>query len=161
MTMTFNADVSGTFGTIEINGVPQIEVHNDGSIKNPSGDVIASGAGIVGDASLGAVMESGNNANGYYIKFQDGTMICSNLDSQGFTVSNVNGALYSSPGVSVTYPATFISVQSCECNTPIQVGAQSWADVTTVGLSAATLIAFSGVNGVTGQFAWSVIGRWK
>lgn len=118
MTMTFSADASGTFGTIEINGVPQIEVHNDGSLKTPAGKLIGSAQGIVGAVSqsgglpTGAVIERGSNANGDYIKFADGTLIC--LHDMFYTsdTSALGSALFGSASFQWNFPATLLSIDN-------------------------------------------------
>jgi len=62
-----------------------------------------------GGVPTGAVIERGRNANGEYVKFADGTLIC----TQGFSSVNVTIAygtnLFRSGTVSWTFPATYIS----------------------------------------------------
>ena len=53
------------------------------------------------------IIESGSNANGSYIKFADGTMICTALQVvSGLANTSVNGALYSGSGAH-TFSAEF------------------------------------------------------
>ena len=51
----------------------------------------------------GSIIESGSNANGSYLKFADGTMICAKLHR--FPANSNNNA-----GTVISYPATFASV---------------------------------------------------
>ena len=51
----------------------------------------------------GSIIESGSNANGSYLKFADGTMICAKIHS--FPENSNNNA-----GPVINYPATFASV---------------------------------------------------
>lgn len=69
-------------------------------------------AEIVGSVSNGAIIERGNNANGSYTKFADGTMICFTYEWLGSRVINSpTGALfYQGPIPPKMYPATFTAV---------------------------------------------------
>lgn len=52
------------------------------------------------------IKESGNNANGYYIKFDDGTMICyGNIPTAAIGAS-------ADTDFTTTYPATFMTISS-------------------------------------------------
>lgn len=62
-----------------------------------------------GGIPTGAVIERGSNANGEYVRFADGTQICSHtLTAVAVSTSVNNGALYSSIGLSWTFPANFV-----------------------------------------------------
>lgn len=55
----------------------------------------------------GAVIERGSNANGSYVKFADGTLICQmQVSTSSFSAS---GSVYVSNTVIFTFPATFIT----------------------------------------------------
>ena len=83
-----------------------ITLDGTNGITFPDGDVQT---GVVGNVSqnsgipTGAVIESGSNANGTFIKFPDGTMIC-NL--QALESRSATGVL----ATAVTFPATFADV---------------------------------------------------
>lgn len=87
MSITLSADSSGSFGTIKINGVDQLKIYNDGALKSSAGKVIATSEGILGTVSqiggipTGAIIEKDSNANGTYIKFACGTMICTAINT--------------------------------------------------------------------------------
>ena len=54
--------------------------------------------------------ESGSNANGYYIKFYDGTLICWKKVSGETTCNSAWGSMYETPRISLgDYPVAFIS----------------------------------------------------
>jgi Protein of unknown function (DUF2793) len=60
-------------------------------------------------APTGAVIERGSNANGDYVRFADGTQICTQSVSLGGATTSV-GALFYEPGsTNWTYPAAFAS----------------------------------------------------
>ena len=59
---------------------------------------------IVGALASGAIIESGSNANGYYVKLADGTMFCSALlELDGVVVTNDDGTI-----LAWAFPATYI-----------------------------------------------------
>ncbi len=61
-----------------------------------------------GGTPSGAVIERGSNANGDYVRFADGTQICTaNLPPVGCTT--VEGALFASPDATWTFPLAFAS----------------------------------------------------
>ena len=61
-------------------------------------------------SKLGIIIESGSNSNGTWIKFSDGTMICSYYNNS-FSCNITNAALggYRSTGMSWNFPAQFLS----------------------------------------------------
>lgn len=65
-----------------------------------------------GGVPTGAIIERGSNANGEYVKFADGTMICAN--SFSFTNSgggSIGGSLFrTGHGAILSFPAVFSSV---------------------------------------------------
>ena len=54
----------------------------------------------------GGIVESGNNANGRYIKFSDGTLICYGSFQAGLTNTSSGNGVYR---YDVNFPMTFIS----------------------------------------------------
>lgn len=107
----------------------------------------------------GAVIERGSNANGEYVRFADGTQIC----TSGFTASGVTvaaGSLYKSAPFTWTFPAAFSAG-------PAVAGAAAAADGRwlsydgTPGTTSVSLIwmgAASVVGGTVGRA--TAIGRW-
>lgn len=61
-----------------------------------------------GGVPTGAIIEKGNSANGEYVKFGDGTLICMmGLDMSGQAIATARGALFGSAQFTWTYPAAF------------------------------------------------------
>jgi hypothetical protein len=94
------SDPSGT-GTFTI-ASPNSNTNRTMTLPDTSGEVFNQGniVGTVSEASgvpTGAIIESGSNANGEFVKYADGTMICT------FTV-----ATSASAAVTKTLPATFV-----------------------------------------------------
>ena len=66
-----------------------------------------------GGVPTGAVFEYGSNANGSYIKYADGTMICWRVVSVTVTLDTSVGALFGSPAQSaINYPVEFAAAPS-------------------------------------------------
>jgi hypothetical protein len=62
-----------------------------------------------GGVPTGAIIESGSNANGRYVKFADGTMICTHLSGTGVTSSAAAGQIFISGATTFTFPVAFTS----------------------------------------------------
>lgn len=126
----------------------------------------ASVADILGTVSqtsgvpTGAVMEQGTNANGTYIKFAGGTLICYGT----FPLFNVGAGAIATATPTVTFPATFIDVNI----TALMHGAPTLSgDVYGFTYNAwltTTQFNMAYRNGSTAQQVtngrWSAIGRW-
>lgn len=126
-------------------------------------------APILGDVSqsggtpTGAIIERGNNANGEYVKFADGTMFCSRRLSITITTT-ASGAIFrdNAPvGGMWTYPAVFSA-------TPVltTVAAASsglvWSSVISSNTTVANIVIFSPINLLSaGSFLHTLaFGRW-
>jgi hypothetical protein len=78
---------------------PWVELYNN---RNVVGTVSQS-AGI----PTGAIVERGSNANGEYIKFADGTLICTRNVTINLLISSALAGGFRSSGQGWTYPAGF------------------------------------------------------
>lgn len=117
-------------------------------------------------ASLGAeaVTVTGQNTNGYYIKFADGTMICYGRKTLGtIAIASPWGTWQISAPQSITYPIAFVGAPaSVSVNMENTTG-----DIGVWGNALSTTTSFTGyfARGTTGTFsgtlAWKAIGRWK
>lgn len=69
-----------------------------------------------GGVSTGAVMESGTNASGTYIRFADGTQICfKHVSIGGVAMGNPAGSVFYSAAINIgAYAATFVGVPTTE-----------------------------------------------
>ncbi len=112
----------------------------------------------------GAIIENGSNANGRYVKFADGTLICTHSKSAlTIDITTLNGSVYRDVGTSFTFPHAFIAVpivSPADCFLSVQI---PWLGILGVSTTSATAFMFygealSGVNGIKGYIA---IGRWK
>lgn len=127
-----------------------------GNWKLTCGDAVIDG--------LSSVNSYGSNANGYYCKLPNGTLICWGIFTQTVTTSNYSqwGSWYAvtfSSGIS--FPATFISEPSV-CATS---GNTIWGFVPSAIASASSItsITFCRYNAYAAEIKlrWIAIGRWK
>jgi hypothetical protein len=63
----------------------------------------------VAGVPTGRVIERGSNANGEFVRFADGTQICTHTDLSAANADTADGALFRSANVLWTFPATFIA----------------------------------------------------
>ena len=76
----------------------------DGYLKGTILDTVAQdGSGV----PTGGVIERGNNADGDYVRFADGTQICTSGDIPTGGITNPAGALFQSNHLAWTFPAPF------------------------------------------------------
>jgi len=126
-----------------------------------------SAVGTVSESSgtpTGDIVERGSNANGEYVKFADGTLICTynNTAVASFSISNSYGSLYQA-GKNFTLPATYIDTNyAVSCRVSYGTGAswsQGYANTTTiVTLQAWDIVSRDGT--ATSNVSYLTIGRW-
>lgn len=177
-TISLTGDVTGS---VSFDGSANVSItatvvddSHDHIISNVDGlqsalDLKVSKDNVVGTVSqsggipTGAVIERGSNANGEYVRFADGTQICTlNATLSGVT-STVVGGIYTSQDINWTFPATFTT--SAIVTGRVRVGtASSWvglgnnatADFTSANYAIKSSTA---INASTG-FGLCAIGRW-
>ena len=122
-----------------------------------AGNIVGT-VGQSGGVPTGRVIERGSNANGEFVRFADGTQICTRITSVA-NVSTALGALFRSDDVAWTFPAVFsaapfvtASVDSPEC-WGMTSGAPSTLTVNLRALAAVSKAASQVVRAVA-------IGRW-
>ncbi|WP_244176313.1 phage tail protein [Pseudomonas grimontii] len=131
-------------------------------------------AGIVGTVSqaggqpTGAIIERGSNANGQYVKFADGTMICTRTTTFTSTINALvggQGSVYGSSGVpSAAMPATFIAIPAVEIDVTTSAAFTGWtggkspASISSWG-TLMLLEAFARAS-QTYTIQYTAIGRW-
>jgi len=86
--------------------IPRTDDLGDAAYRNLLGTVSQSGG-----TPTGAVIERGSNANGEYVKFADGTLICTKVVEVGaIDVTNAFGSVYITDLIPVgSYPHAFVS----------------------------------------------------
>jgi hypothetical protein len=167
-----NASGTGTF-TIE---APNSNSNRTLVLPDAAGEIVAEAAGnevykkqnILGTVSqsagvpTGAIIERGSNANGEFVKYADGTMICFNEQKTGGSGG--------SGGFSVSLPATFINGDySTQISDRFDSGGSLAGFVyqhhtqsgSSFNLRGSLLTSGAVGNNLTGRFfSFIVIGRW-
>lgn len=109
----------------------------------------------------GAIIESGSNANGTYVKFADGTMICTGLTTFN-SVSSVEFLSLFYVTLNKDFPATFTNIPIVTCEPGFRESYIFWSAVcapSTTGFAMYTLSqkAFSSIDV---NVSFLAIGRW-
>ena len=111
------------------------------------------------------IIETGNNANGRYIKFGDGTMICYGSISKTLSIDIAFGSLFRNDNdtLVITYPVSFYETAPAlnvfnNGNTTALFANQTTGTVSEARLYALRPTAFTGS---VIQLNWCAIGRWK
>jgi hypothetical protein len=111
-----------------------------------------------GGIPTGAVIERGSNANGHYVRFADGTQICTGTGTRPGINSATGSSFKTAQGV--TFPAAFAAVPSCAANIREDSG-DTWGSVSTVTTTGGLVKFFSSVSIATSvTFDYVAIGRW-
>lgn len=119
-----------------------------------------------GGVPTGAIIESGTNANGTYVKWADGTMMCRRREAVTRTLNGVNGALFgsASPESALSWAQTFTGVPEVNVSaTGDGTVAAIWAGIQT---ATASLTPTGIMYAVTSQasknysITYTAWGRW-
>ncbi|MDO9524977.1 MAG: hypothetical protein Q7J57_05480 [Gemmobacter sp.] len=127
-------------------------------------DSLCSRATLLGAVSqsagvpTGAVIERGSNANGDYVRFADGTQICTITTLSAPNASTARGSLFRSADLTWTYPAAFSAA-------PVIAGgadtADAWLAHAAPGTTSVALRALAAVNTATAiPLRATATGRW-
>ena len=152
--MSFKASPDGTFGEILVNGavVAKLPVTGNAVIPGLVGTVSQSG-GI----PTGAVVESGSNANGEYVRFADGTQVCW---KEGLTTTawGANAATPVTP--SAQFPASFVSPPSATAQLATLEPFKYQASVYATTNTAVTIYVGGTSASSSSSIRYFAIGRW-
>lgn len=130
----------------------------------PSGEVYkASGNSgtFSGWRGIGTAVQYGNNVNGHYVKYDDGTQICWGRDVRNNeNINIVNGSIFRGNQIVYHYPVEFVGAMPVVSITAYDAWAvnmifesrQSFATMLYKGTS---------VVGLRTAIGWKAIGRWK
>lgn len=113
-----------------------------------------------------SIIESGSNANGNYVKYADGTMICYlNIEVTDQALNNAYGANLYQGSRTWTYPVQFIDDNvSVSCGQFQWGTSASWGTVVNADKTSANLRgidAFSRASGTATKIQAMAIGKWK
>lgn len=152
-------------------------VSNSGSATAPAGSSagvihtqfdtnnILGAVSMLDGVPVGGIVESGENANGMYIKFAGGLMLCfCKLDVSGIAVTSQGGSIFqNATAVRVNYPATFVGVvRSFSEAMYFGGGARPWSILVTQGTTYSDYVfqAGSSMSNFSGSVLVGVVGRW-
>ncbi|MDO2950547.1 hypothetical protein [Aeromonas simiae] len=152
-------------------------VSNSGSETQPAGSTAGlihtqfDTNNIIGTVSMldgipvGGIVEYGENANGMYIKFAGGLMICfCKIDVNGIAITSATGSVFqSSVSIRVNYPATFIGVvRSFSEVLYLGGGTRPWNLIVTQGSTYSDYVLQAGasMSNFSGTILVGVVGRW-
>lgn len=113
-----------------------------------------------GGVPTGAIIERGSNANGEYVKFADGTMICKHTDALGRNVNVAAGSIYKSDGeYTWTFPATFAALPAVKSS--IRTASALWTDARAANTTQGAVRAYCTIS-TTAPLTIDItaIGRW-
>ena len=96
----------------------------------------------------GAIIERGENANGEFVRFADGTQICTNFATSSMATDQAIGAMYKSADALWLFPAVFSSVNAVSIfASSDNVG--NWAVARPLGASSARYRQYSATHSAT------------
>lgn len=116
------------------------------------------------------INDSGSNANGNYIKYDDGTLICYGLKYCRMGAWEVDGSVYTAFNLStskITFPIEFYSKPTCYVNIAYESTGywETWFGRITWNVSGVNDIQLFRANTASTnldfQFSYIAIGRWK
>jgi hypothetical protein len=115
-----------------------------------------------GGVPTGAIIERGSNANGEYVKYADGTMICFFESLTNIITSTKVGYIYSnSPSTSFNFPVTFSATPRVSPAGRYTSGLSTASlFIRNVSTTVVTLHAYSHANNGEVTPGYTAIGRW-
>lgn len=113
---------------------------------------------------IGSEIESGSNENGNWVKYSDGTMICTKVQELGRVETTTSfGNIYWSNDIhSWTYPQTFLEVPDYVNMSPFTTSIAGCCLQSTPTTTGATCFLYAFTSGTREtSIYWMAIGRWK
>lgn len=106
-------------------------------------------------------IESGSNANGSYVKYSDGTMICYNLYSNTLNItSQYEGIYYANTGA-ITFPVEFYDTPLLFATTNLAGGGYTFYGNYTKTSFSGFAWKIQSASNYSVRVNWLAIGRWK
>lgn len=114
---------------------------------------------------INGIIESGSNANGNYVKFADGTLICyGSLTGTTSSLTDYYSAFNRTDAIAITFPMNFYSNPILTVSTGFAGGTISaiisTGSITTTGANAYGLKP-KGINDLNYNILYQAIGKWK
>lgn len=113
-----------------------------------------------GWSEVAPIIESGSNANGNYIKYYDGTMICYNTYSDTINItSQYEGVYYANTG-DITFPVEFYAKPLIYTQTNLAGGGFTYYGFNKTNFSG-FVWKIQSKSSANVEMYWLAIGRWK
>lgn len=108
----------------------------------------------------GAIIERGSNANGDYVKYADGTLICSSVSAVLATTTTASGSIFFAGSQAFTFPAAY-TASPVVSELVIRSSGVTWAYGTQSVTTTGCIIGVAGASSTTsGYVGYIAIGRW-
>ncbi|MGR3463615.1 hypothetical protein [Limimaricola sp.] len=114
-----------------------------------------------GGVPTGAIIERGSNSNGEFVRFADGTQICTSPDYTADSTTAEGGIYRNAAPITWTPPAAFISTNGMSGGVVnFNNSATHWGAVRPVTATSAEITIFSGRSLTGRNFRAHLLGRW-
>jgi hypothetical protein len=132
----------------------------EGSVMYQRNNILGTVSETAG-VPTGAILESGSNANGEYIRFANGWQICTHILATG-AATTASGNVFVSTQGSWTFPAAFLSTTGLSLSGNIAMSSStSWANCIPSSATAGAFRRFSSVSdGTDRNVRLTAIGLW-
>jgi hypothetical protein len=132
-------------------GTVRAKINTSGKLVSPNGSAFV---GTVSNSGDGAIIERGSNANGEYVKYADGTMICTRSVNNNRSVSGVIS-------YTVNLPAAFVSADYRMANSFSSTRPDIQSNMSFQSQTTTSFIGYDDRSNTTSNiFDIIVIGRW-
>ena len=112
--------------------------------------------------AINSIVESGTNANGSYIKYANGTMICYGLHAANYTIDIAYGNVFRGDSKTITLPNEFIDTNyRVYFNGHAPVNSAYSNDTKTTTTCGFFPISYTSRTGGNKSVNFLTIGRWK
>lgn len=160
-------------GATRVESTPYIDFHSSGGANDYDARIIVIGGSktTTGQASLDInavslllngvdIISYGNNTNGHWIKYVDGTLVCWGREVRNVPINLGNGNIFRSNQINYTYPVAFVGPY-------LHVSISAYDSMTALmeieSRTAFGVMLFKGTSNASlrTQITWQAIGRWK
>ena len=162
-----NSEISNEYGTAQNLGYSQNYANTTFATKDVATQNSNGLMSVSDKIKLDTIIESGSNANGYYIKYSDGTMICYGEIDQTTSITFTSwGNLYQYELQGVSFPANFTEIPNITASSLNKTNAYSYCGIFgNYGTSTSNTGLFKLVRPIATTspicIRWLAIGRWK
>lgn len=114
-----------------------------------------------GGVPTGAIIQRGSNANGEFVRFADGTQICTTSITSIDGANTASGNIFISSPTTWTLPASFLSTSNLSVSCGVRTSGAVWGQARLLNTSSVDLRLYATVSNATPRvFDAVAIGRW-